>query len=371
MNIGLVVDDSLDRPDGVQQYVLTVGTWLSSQGHTVHYFAGASKRTDLPNLHVMSRNVSVRFNANRLTTPLPAKKDHLKKLLSDIDLDVLHVQMPYSPWSAGRLVQAAPKNTAVVGTWHILPYRKREQLATRLLRAPARSSLRRFDEFIAVSRPAGEFAHTTFGITAQVVPNTIDLHKFRVKALTARTKSPRVVFLGRLVQRKGAWQLLQALAAVPSIQKLDVILAGDGPDRPKLEAFAHAHKLPVTFLGSITEEQKAPLLASAEIAVFPSLSGESFGIVLLEAMASGAGVTLGGDNPGYRSVLESLPDSLIDATDTASFAARLSSLLGDSKLRQSIHVAQQQLVQQYDIQTVGTRLVKIYAKALRARQNLS
>ena len=73
MKIGLVFDDSLDSTDGVAQYVLALGDWLDDQGHEVHYLVGETHRTDLPNLHSLSRNVRVTFNGNKLGMPLPAR----------------------------------------------------------------------------------------------------------------------------------------------------------------------------------------------------------------------------------------------------------------------------------------------------------
>jgi phosphatidylinositol alpha-mannosyltransferase len=81
LKVGLVLDDSLDSTDGVQQYVLTVGAWLTSQGHEVHYLVGKTTRTDLPNIHSLSRNIRVRYNGNRLSIPLPASKRRLRQVL--------------------------------------------------------------------------------------------------------------------------------------------------------------------------------------------------------------------------------------------------------------------------------------------------
>src|SRR5579875_4032120 len=100
MKIGMVLDDTLDTPDGVQQYVLQVGRWLSAQGHDVHYLVGATTRTDIPNIHSLSRNKQVRFNGNRMSMPLPASRKKLKQFLRTEQFDVLHVQVPYSPFMA-------------------------------------------------------------------------------------------------------------------------------------------------------------------------------------------------------------------------------------------------------------------------------
>jgi phosphatidylinositol alpha-mannosyltransferase len=152
-------------------------------------------------------------------------------------------------------------------------------------------------------------------------------------------------------------------------QSLEVLIAGDGPDRAALEKFVRAHKLiNVVFLGFIDEADKADLLASAELAVFPSLGGESFGIVLIEAMAAGSAVVLGGDNAGYASVLGEWPETLVNPRSPAAFSATLEQFLTDSGLRQTIHAAQQTAVQAYDTAVAGQQIVRLYEQALLHRQ---
>jgi phosphatidylinositol alpha-mannosyltransferase len=116
----------------------------------------------------------------------------------------------------------------------------------------------------------------------------------------------------------------------------------------------------VEFLGFVEESEKANLLASAEIACYPSLGGESFGIVLIEAMAAGAGVVIGGDNIGYKSVLGKKPQLLFNPKNALGFAGKLSELREDQKLRDELHAWQQNEVEQYDVNIVGSKLINIY-----------
>lgn len=134
MRVALVLDDTLDRPDGVQQYVLTLGRWLAGRGHEVFYLVADSKRHDMPGVHSLGRYVSTHFNGNAVRTPLPVSPARIKGVLDEVRPDVLHVQMPYSPWLAGRLVTAAAPGVAVVGTFHVLPFGKAQVASNRLLR---------------------------------------------------------------------------------------------------------------------------------------------------------------------------------------------------------------------------------------------
>jgi len=118
----------------------------------------------------------------------------------------------------------------------------------------------------------------------------------------------------------------------------------------------------------VAEEDKAAFLAQGDIAVYPSTGGESFGIVLLEAMAAARGVVLGGNNPGYASVLQPYPDQLFDPTDTRQFAEKLAWYLANPMGRERAAVLQRQYVQHFDIGEVGQQLLAVYTQALQSRR---
>lgn len=372
LTIGLVLDDSLDTSDGVQQYVLTLGHWLTEQGHVVHYLVGQTKRQDLRNVHSLSRNVGVRFNGNRMSVPLPASKSALRQLLARERFDVLHVQMPYSPFMAGRLIKLAPPGTAVVGTFHVAPHSLVVGLANRILRLMVGGSLRRFDHVMSVSRVAQSFAKQTFNIESTVVPNMAPLGAFyNAQPLPQYETVRTVVFLGRLVQRKGCMHLLRAVHRLQAAGTLGgehvrVIICGTGPLEGSLKKYVREHKLEgiVEFAGRVTEEDKPRYLASGDVVVFPSTGGESFGIVLLEGMAASRGVVLGGNNPGYASVLEPRPQALFDPKNEPAFATLLADMLDDAKARQQARAWQRQYVQRFDAPVVGAQILEVYQTAL-------
>lgn len=366
LKVGLVLDDSLDRGDGVQQYVKTLGRWLAEQNHDVHYLVGQST-SDTASVHSLARNISVRFNGNRMTIPLPGRGGELRELIAREKFDILHVQTPYSPFMSGKAISSAVAETAVVGTFHILPYGRLHTVGSRALAALQKRSLKRFDAICSVSPAAAKFASIHFGVESEVIPCMIPIGKWKTDT---RNQPGRVVFLGRLVKRKGGLELLKALNLLKNEYdiNLDVVIAGDGPERRQLEAYAVAHHLPVRFLGYVPEDDKPSLLASAELAVFPAISGESFGIVLVEAMAAGAGVVVGGNNPGYKSVLGDWPEVLVDAKNTSDFSKSLARLLTDKQLAARLHQKQQKSSSQYDVQNVGRRILSLYERALLHRR---
>lgn len=371
MKIGFVLDDSLDRPDGVQQYVLTIGRWMAQQGHEVHYLTSATTRSDVAHIHSLANAFTVCFNKNRLAIPLPTRRRNVKRLLRQLELDILHVQLPYSPLLAGRILSAASHET-IVGTFHIVPATWLARLGTRLLGRLQRKTLVRFHDIVACSEPARQFAKRYYGVESEVVPNCVDLGYFLVRRPKGhKSKRLRIVFIGRLVERKGCQYLLEAVHELKhrtGVPSFDVLIAGTGPLEQSLRRYTANNDLKnVRFLGFIDETQKPRLLADADIAVFPATGGESFGIVLIEAMAAGAGVVIGGQNEGYSAVLEHNQSVLVNPTDTAQFANRLARLLSGALERDRLHRWQQTLVKQYDVAVVGAILMGRYERAIAKR----
>jgi len=304
MTIGFVLDDTLDRPDGVQQYVLTLGRWLAARGHHVFYLTAHTTRTDVQEVYSLGNLMRFKFNGNAVRTPLPVGSTRIRRLLHELKPDVLHVQMPYSPLLAERVIMNAPARASVIGTFHILPLGRGQFVANRLLALALRRSLGRFHTVMAVSPPAADFAHQVYGLKPQVVPNAVDLALF--KTLARQRRDPErvtVTFMGRLVERKGVLELIRAFRQLPPQAAARARLTVGGDGRLAAHARLAAGAAPnIEFAGFVPEDRKAAFLAAADIAVFPSTAGESFGIVLVEAMAAGAGVVLAGHNPGYASV---------------------------------------------------------------------
>jgi phosphatidylinositol alpha-mannosyltransferase len=373
LKIGFVLDDTLDSSDGVQQYVLTLGSWLSSQGHQIHYLVGQTSRHDLPHIHSLSKNISVRFNGNRLSMPLPASKARIRKLLAAEQFDILHVQLPYSPFMAARVIKAAPENCCVVGTFHILPFGWLQYHATRYLFRLLKSPNQRLEKVWSVSKPAQQFA-AQMGVASTVLPNAINFSSFK-NGHRHRDEYFKVVFLGRLVPRKGCADLLKAMALINkagNIPNLRVIIGGKGPQGPKLARLANNLGLQkmVKFVGFVEKDDKADFLANADVAVFPSLGAESFGIILLEAMAARAGVVLAGNNSGYRSVMRAAPGSLFDPTKPGELADRILELYKDKQQFNNLHARQQSMVLDYDVADIGKKLVSYYLELKESKTQL-
>jgi phosphatidylinositol alpha-mannosyltransferase len=370
LKVGFVFDDTLDSYDGVAQYVKTFGAWLSAQGHEVRYLVGQTRMPEWSGgkVYSLAKNQRVSFNGNVARIPLPANKKHINQVLKEENFDILHVQVPYSPFLAQKIINSANTNVAIIGTFHVAPGGILSFWGGYGLRIMYGKSLKRFDQIVSVSPAAAKYASSAFGLKTEVLPNVIDVKRFAGSNKKINFKSTRkILFFGRLVKRKGAKEMIDAFSVLHKYDRsVKLEVAGDGPEKESLQARVRNLKLDdaVKFLGFIEEEDKAKLMRSADIVCFPSLYGESFGIVLLEAMAAGAGVVIGGDNPGYRTVLGERPQLLFNPKSALSFAGKLSELLDNKELVNELHAWQQAEVKKYDIEVLGPKLQKIYQSAI-------
>jgi phosphatidylinositol alpha-mannosyltransferase len=276
------------------------------------------------------------------------------------------------------LILASDPKTAVVGTFHILPLGWMSRWGNRGLGIWLRPSLKRFDKMLAVSPAAAEFCLKSFGLKAEVVPNVINFQLYFNAPPLPKYQDGKlnILFLGRLVPRKGCLLLLEAVAELKKTQSdlpdFRVIICGRGHLEKKLRHFADQHGLRdiVEFAGFVSEDDKPSYYASADLAVFPSKGGESFGIVLLEAMANGRAAVLAGDNPGYHSVMESQPDLLFNPNSPPELAEKLARYIKNAEVRKQMAEWGSNYTKNFDTAVVGQKLVSIYEEALRKRRQL-
>ena len=376
LTIGFVFDDTLDALDGVQQHIITIGTELAQRGHDVHYLVGETHHSPVPQTVSLARNVKVSFNGNRMRIPLPVRKREIRAALAHNNYDILHIQAPYSPLFGGRVLECAPQSTGVVATYHIAPIDRRARYGGRALGLVNAHSHRRVDEVIAVSQVAAQYAQFTSHTHGTIIANPVNVEKFATAAhrATRDAAHPHIVFLGRLVPRKGAQLLLDALDygerhGIFPMPGLHVTIAGDGPLMDDCVQRAARLRTPVQFVGTV-DEGKADLLASADVAVFPAIGGETFGIVLPEAIASGAGVTLAGDNPGYRWTMRGDEDALfsVGPDHARVLAERIERALTDAPWARRLHAREEALLDRYNVQAVTDEVEQVYARAIADRR---
>ena len=375
LTIGFVFDDTLDALDGVQQHIITIGTELVRRGHDVHYLVGETHHSPVPQTVSLARNVMVSFNGNRMRIPLPVRKREIRAALAHNNYDILHIQAPYSPLFGGRVLECAPQSTGVVATYHIASIDRRARYGGRALGLVNAHLHRRVDEVIAVSQVAAQYAQFTAHTHGTIIANPVNVEKFATAAhrATRDAAHPHIVFLGRLVPRKGAQLLLDALDygerhGMFPMPGLHVTIAGEGPLMDDCVQRAARLRTPVQFVGTV-DEGKADLLASADVAVFPAIGGETFGIVLPEAIASGAGVTLAGDNPGYRWTMRGDEDALfsVGPDHARVLAERITRALTDAPWARRLHAREEALLDRYNVQAVTDEVEQVYARAIADR----
>jgi phosphatidylinositol alpha-mannosyltransferase len=283
---------------------------------------------------------------------------------------------------ARKVIDAAPASTAVIGTFHILPQGWLVETSTRLLGRYLRKNLRRFDEVFAVSSSAARFAERAFALQdVAVLPNVVDVHRFRSAmplpkyANSSSQDTTTIMFLGRLVSRKGCLDLLKALRILHEQSPemgFRVVVCGKGPQKDELQQLTKDFGLAdmVEFTGFISEEDKPRYIAAADIIVFPSTGGESFGIVLIEGMASGRPVVLAASNPGYATVMEPRPEQMFAPGDVTRLAELLQLYQEDKAVRHESLVWQRAYVDRFDIDAVCKKLEAAYATQVTRRRRL-
>lgn len=370
MKIGLVLPYNITRGGGVKEHVLAQQAELVKRGHDVVVITPQPRDPYVADKHkvafigtaadVKTISTTPTFSASVLT-------DEIDTLLDQEQFDILHFHEPWVPVLSRQILSRS--RCINVATFHAkLPETVVSRTMAKVITPYTKPLLRHIDFFTAVSDAAAEYLLSLADVPVEIIPNGINLKQY-TKASTARavSKTPKtILFVGRLEHRKGVKYLLRAFALLqerePSVR---LLIAGDGPDRDKLEFKADELGLRnVEFLGFIDDAKKTELLHSVDLFCSPAIYGESFGIVLLEAMASGL-VTVAGDNPGYEAVMRDLGKlSLINPKDTPAFAHRLQLLLFDNDLRALWQKWAKDYVRQFDYTKVVDRYEAVYETAM-------
>ena len=368
LRVGLVCPYSFDMPGGVQFHVRDLAESLLERGHEVSVLAPAADDTPLPDYVVAAgRAVPVHYNGSvaRLTFG-PVTAARVRKWLTAGQFDVLHLHEPVTP-SVGMLAMWIADGP-IVGTFHSSMNRSRSlQLAYPLVR----QSLEKISARIAVSEDARRTVVEHLGGDAVVIPNGVFVDRFASATpdprWTGTLDAPTIAFLGRLDEpRKGLPVLLGAVPAVlERIPGARFLVAGRGefgPDEAAeiLGPLASA----VEFVGGVSDEEKARLLASADVYCAPQTGGESFGIVLVEAMAAGTPVVASDLGAFSRVLDDGAAGVLFRAGDSADLAATLLRVLDDPGLRRTTVAAGRQVVRRYDWSGVTDQVLAVYEMAV-------
>ncbi len=363
MRIGLVCPYNIFKGGGVQECVLAMQKELALRGHEVFIITPTPRHlpAEIPD-KILLLGSSTDFKSPFHTTTqvsVSVKPDVLQKTLDAHHFDILHFHEPWVPIVSRQiLTKSKAKNIA---TFHAkLPDTIMSRTIEKVITPYTKSILKYFDTYTAVSDAAADYVKTLTDEKIVVVPNGIDLTRYTPQA-SAQSQA-KILYVGRLEKRKGVKYLLAAYhELVKTRPDVKLIIAGDGPDRQKLEEMTAEYGLSgVEFAGYISEAKKLQLLRSATVFCSPALYGESFGIVLLEAMACGV-PTVAGDNPGYRAVLHERADqSLVDPKKTHDFAQKLERQLFDQESRKLWQEWSEDYVKQFSYGRVVDQYEALY-----------
>lgn len=356
MRVGMVCPYSFDQPGGVQAHVLDLAAVLRRQGHFVQVLGPASEGTELPEYVVRGGSaVPVRYNGSVARLSIGPQVRRLTRVfIEDGDFDILHVHEPNSPsysMAAVRLAQGP-----IVATYHASAT---YSMALKAALPALRVNLEKIRGGIAVSELARRWQVEQIGTDPVVIPNGVDTSHF-VAARAAWEASHQaengpveIVFLGRLDEpRKGLDVLLGAVEKLDRPARFTVMGGGTPREVPGVD-----------FVGRVSEEEKAAILGRADIYVAPNLGGESFGIVLVEAMAAGCAV-VASDLEAFAAVCDAGSETpagvLFPVGDSAALARALQSLIDAPAQRRALTEAGAARAARYDWSNVAAEIMAVY-----------
>ncbi|MGC0315122.1 glycosyltransferase family 4 protein [Kitasatospora acidiphila] len=360
MRIGIVCPYDWDVPGGVQFHIRDLAEHLIELGHKVSVLAPAEDDSRLPSYVVSAgRAVAVPYNGSvaRLSFGI-ISATRVRRWLRDGEFDILHVHEPASP-SLSMLAGWAATGP-MVATFHTSNPRSRVMIAASPILQPI---FEKINARVAVSEYARRTLVEHLGGDAVVIPNGVDVEFFAEAQPEPRWQSGRTIgFIGRINEpRKGLPVLLSALpeilAAHPDVR---LLVAGKGDEAEAAASLAPDVRDRVEFLGMVSDEEKARLLRSVDLYVAPNTGGESFGIILVEAMSAAAAV-LASDLDAFAQVLDGgRAGELFPVGDAAALARAAVRLLDDPVRLAELRTAASEHVTRFDWSVVGADILAVY-----------
>ena len=367
MRVGLVCPYSWDIPGGVQAHIRDLAEALLAMGHQVSVLTPADDDTPLPPYVVgAGRAVPVRYNGSVARLQFgPVSATRVRRWLRDGDFDVLHIHEPAAP--SLSLLACMLARGPIVATFHTSNPRSRSLSAAQNMLQPF---LERIRGRIAVSAAARQVQVEHLGGDAVEIPNGVAVAHYAAAApLPGYPRQGGTVgFIGRYDEpRKGMPVLLDALAALaPRRPGLRLMVAGRGDADDLLGGLPRALAGRVDLLGQVSEADKARMLRSVDVYCAPNLGGESFGIILLEAMAAGTAIAAS-DLDAFRRVLDDgRAGTLFPTGDAAALARVLGGLLDDPPRRSALAAVGSEVVAAYDWPVVARQVLDVYETVIAA-----
>lgn len=373
MKIGLVCPYNIDRNGGVLEVILALQDGLEKKGHGAKIITPYPRNHDIkpkPNVIFAGTSTDFRtlsFSSTTSQVSSTADNEEIDAMLAAERFDILHFHEPWMPLLSRQLLQRS--NSVNIGTFHAkVTEAMISRTIIRVVTPYLKSCMKYLHELTAVSDPAAEYVSGMTDQPITIIPNGINLKKYQTLKPASKTGDTKtILYIGRLERRKGVQYLLKAYGLLAADNPdLRLVIAGDGHERERLELLAEDLKLPnVSFLGFVSEDLKMQLLSEADLFCSPAVFGESFGIVLLEAMATGT-VCVAGNNSGYTGLMRDLGAiSIANPHDSEEFARRIDTMLNQAELRALWQKWAKQYVKRFDYPGIVDRYEEFYTEALK------
>ncbi|SFQ52007.1 phosphatidylinositol alpha-mannosyltransferase [Amycolatopsis arida] len=367
IRVGIVCPYSFDVPGGVQGHVVDLAKALLARGHEVSVLAPADDDVALPAfVHPAGRALAIPYNGSVARLQFgPVSYARVRRWLRDNDFDVLHLHEPVAPSLSLLALKIA--EGPIVATFHTSTPRSRTLSAFQPVLRPL---LEKVTARIAVSALARRVQVEHLGGDAVEIPNGVDVPFFaRATPLPGYPREGGTVgFVGRFTEpRKGMAVLLDALRRMlPDWPGLRLLVVGRGEGDALLRQAGPELARRIDLLGQVDDETKASALRSVDVYCAPNTGGESFGMILTEAMAAGTPVVASGLD-SFRRVLDDGRAGVLTPTgDAAALAGALADLLADDARRARLAEAGRERVAIYDWATVASQVVRVYEAAIAA-----
>lgn len=376
MKIGIVCPYNMALGGAVQEIVKESYDELTRRGHDVVILTAMPSQgvPELAGYHIRyigkARDLSALGTVAQVSVVMNSKE--IDDFFAEERPDILHVHEPWVPFMNQQVLKRA--TCPVVATFHAkLPESIAADAIKTLGRVYTRPGVKDVSVCVAVSEPAAEHISVVLGRKVPVIPNAVNLSEFT----EPKTHTPLVpgkktiLYVGRLETRKGPSYLISAFKHLHEKHpETRLLIGGKGPDLDMLRAQAMIDGTDaVEFLGYVEDAEKKRLMQQADLFVAPAVYGESFGIILIEALASGQ-VVVAGDNPGYRSVMQEFGEiSLVDPKDTTAFTNKIETLLYDEGIRDKYQVWARKYVKQYDYRLVMDKYEALYRQLIESKHH--
>jgi phosphatidylinositol alpha-mannosyltransferase len=378
MKIALVTPYDFPYPGGVTEHITALDKHFRAWGHDTRIIAASTTDEDVLGDHVIKVSgavAPVSFSGSKARITLsPQVYRRVKKILKDENFDVVHVHEPTVPILS--LVVLRHSHALNVGTFHA--YRESNVLYE-YMRPLVSRVINRLDGRIFVSDAVREYITRYFPGEYTIIPNGIDCERFAAPALKPIEQfndgRPNILFVGRLEKRKGFRHLIRAFQLAKQVvpdARLIVCGAFSDTDKAPFIRYARATKLrSVHFIGYVSPEELPRYYRTATIFCAPSTGFESFGIILLEAMAAGVPI-IASDIAGYRQVISDGTEGvLVPPKDEPALANALIDLLHDPQRRAALSDCGKRKAAEYDWSIIAQRVLGYYSELMRAKQAAS